>query len=151
MKKGEGIRFYAQKDGKANIFALPYQPPAESPDKEYDLWMCTGRVLEHWHTGSMTRRVEELHRAVPEAVVFMHPDDAKARNLRRGSKAKVISRRGEITLSVETSGRNKPPRGLVYVPFFDEARLINKLILDATCPLSKETDFKKCPVKVVAA
>ncbi|MDR2207521.1 MAG: nitrate reductase catalytic subunit NapA [Azoarcus sp.] len=151
VKKGEGIKFYGQKDGKANVFALPYQPPPEVPDKEYDLWMCTGRVLEHWHTGSMTRRVEELHRAVPEAVVYMHPEDAKERNLQRGSKVKVISRRGEVTLQVDTNGRNKPPRGLVYVPFFDEQKLINKLILDATCPLSKETDFKKCPVKVVRA
>jgi nitrate reductase NapA len=151
VKKGEGIKFYGQKDGKANVFALPYQPPAEMPDKEYDLWMCTGRVLEHWHTGSMTRRVEELHRAVPEALVYMHPEDAKARGLQRGSKVKVISRRGEITLQVDTNGRNKPPRGLVYVPFFDEQKLVNKLILDATCPLSKETDFKKCPVKVVPA
>lgn len=151
VKKGEGIKFYGQKDGKANIIALPYQAPPEVPDKEYDLWMCTGRVLEHWHTGSMTRRVEELHRAVPEAVVYMHPDDARARNLQRGSKVKVVSRRGEITLQVDTKGRNKPPRGLVFVPFFDEQKLVNKLILDATCPLSKETDFKKCPVKVVLA
>ncbi|MCL1861706.1 MAG: nitrate reductase catalytic subunit NapA [Proteobacteria bacterium] len=151
VKKGEGIRFYGQKDGKANIFALPYQPPAEAPDKEYDLWMCTGRVLEHWHTGSMTRRVEELHRAVPEALVYMHPEDAKARGLQQGSRVKVISRRGEITLQVDTKGRNKPPRGLVFVPFFDEQKLVNKLVLDATCPLSKETDFKKSAVKVVKA
>ncbi|MDR1854393.1 MAG: nitrate reductase catalytic subunit NapA [Azoarcus sp.] len=151
VKKGEGVSFYGQKDGKANIFALPYQPPAEAPDKEYDLWMCTGRVLEHWHTGSMTQRVPELHRAVPEAVVFMHPDDAKARKLQRGQKVKVVSRRGEIQLQVETRGRNKPPRGLVFVPFFDEQKLVNKLTLDATCPLSKETDFKKTAVKVVAA
>ncbi|MCL2076442.1 MAG: nitrate reductase catalytic subunit NapA [Betaproteobacteria bacterium] len=151
VKRGEGIRFYGHQDGKAIIFALPYQSPPEIPDKEYDLWMCTGRVLEHWHTGSMTRRVEELHRAVPEAVVFMHPDDAKARNLRQGARVKVISRRGEIMLQVDTRGRNKPPRGLVFVPFFDEQKLVNKLILDATCPLSKETDYKKCPVKVVRA
>jgi nitrate reductase NapA len=148
---GDEIKFYGHKDGKAIIFALPYQPPVEVPDKEYDLWMSTGRVLEHWHTGSMTQRVPELHRAVPEAVVFMHPDDARARKLQRGMKVKVISRRGEITLQVETKGRNKPPRGLVFVPFFDEAKLVNKLTLDATCPLSKETDFKKCAVKVVKA
>jgi nitrate reductase NapA len=148
---GDEIKFYGHKDGKAIIFALPYQPPVEAPDKEYDLWMSTGRVLEHWHTGSMTQRVPELHRAVPEAVVFMHPDDARARKLQRGMKVKVISRRGEITLQVETKGRNKPPRGLVFVPFFDEAKLVNKLTLDATCPLSKETDFKKCAVKVVKA
>ena len=151
VKKGEGLRFYGNKDGKANIFALPYQPAAESPDKEFDLWLCTGRVLEHWHTGSMTRRVPELHRAVPEAVLFMHPDDAKARGLQRGMQVKVASRRGEITLAVETKGRNKVPRGLVFVPFFDEGRLVNKLTLDATCPISKETDYKKCAVKVVRA
>ena len=151
VPKGETFRFYGQKDGKANIFALPYQPPAEAPDKEYDLWLCTGRVLEHWHTGSMTRRVPELHRAVPEAVIYMHPEDAKARKLQQGNKVKVVSRRGEIVLQVDTRGRNKPPRGLVFIPFFDESKLINKLTLDATCPLSKETDFKKCAVKVVPA
>jgi len=52
---------------------------------------------------------------------------------------------------LETRGRNKPPVGLIFIPFFDEGRLVNKLILDATCPISKETDFKKCPVKVVKA
>lgn len=151
VKKGEDVKFYGHKDGKAVVFALPYQPPAESPDKDYDLWLCTGRVLEHWHTGSMTRRVPELHRAVPEALLFMHPDDARDRGLQRGMKVKVASRRGEITVQVETKGRNKVPRGLVFVPFFDEGRLINKLTLDATCPISKETDFKKCAVKVVKA
>ena len=149
VKPGEGIKFYGNKDGKANIFALPYQVPAESPDKEFDLWLSTGRVLEHWHTGTMTRRVTELHRAVPEAVVFMHPDDARDRGIQRGMQVKVASRRGEITLAVETKGRNKVPRGLVFIPFFDEGRLVNKLTLDATCPISKETDFKKCAVKIV--
>jgi len=148
VKKGEGVRFYGNKDGKANIFALPYQPAAEAPDKDFDLWLCTGRVLEHWHTGTMTRRVGELHRAVPEAVVFMHPDDAQKRGIQRGMQVKIASRRGEITCHVETKGRNKVPKGLVFIPFFDEGRLVNKLTLDATCPISKETDFKKCAVKV---
>jgi nitrate reductase NapA len=105
-------------------------------------------VLEHWHTGSMTRRVPELHRSFPEAVVFMHPDDAKKRGLQRGMECKLQTRRGEMIARIETRGRNKPPQGLVFVPFFDEARLVNKLTLDATCPISKETDFKKCAVKV---
>ena len=151
VKKGEGIRFYGKKDGRANIFALPYEDAAEMPDKDYDMWLVTGRVLEHWHSGSMTRRVPELHRAVPDAVVFMHPDDAKARGLRRGMAAKLQSRRGELEIRVETRGRNKPPRGVIFVPWFDESRLINKLTLDATCPISKETDFKKCAVKISKA
>ncbi len=148
VKKGEEVRFYGKPDGKAVIFALPYEPPPEVPDEEYDLWLCTGRVLEHWHSGSMTRRVPELYRAVPDAVVFMHPKDAEKRGLKRGQKAKIISRRGEVICPVETRGRNKPPEGLVSVAWFDAGRLVNKLILDATCPISKETDYKKCPVKI---
>jgi nitrate reductase NapA len=96
----------------------------------------------------MTRRVPELHRAVPNAVVFMHPEDAEARGLRRGQEIVISTRRGEMRSRVETRGRNKPPRGLVFVPWFDESQLINKLTLDATCPLSKQTDFKKCACKV---
>jgi nitrate reductase NapA len=145
------IDFYGKPDGKAVIFALPYEPAAEPPDDEYDLWLVTGRVLEHWHSGSMTQRVPELYRAFPDAVVFMHPDDAKARGLRRGVTAKLASRRGEVTMKVETRGRNRPPKGLIFVPWFDARRLINKLTLDATCPISKETDFKKCAVKVSSA
>jgi len=151
VQKGEGVKFYGHADGKAVIFALPYQPAAEMPDNEYDLWLATGRVLEHWHTGSMTRRVPELYKSMPDAMVYMHPEDAKKRNLQRGDVVKVSTRRGEIQLRVETRGRNKPPVGLVFVPFFDEHRLVNKLTLDATCPLSKETDFKKCACKVVKA
>ena len=107
--------------------------------------------MEHWHTDSMTRRVPELHRAVPEAVVYMHPDDAQQRGIQHGMQVKLASRRGEVTVHVETRGRNKVPRGLVFVPFFDEGRLINRLTLDATCSISKEADFKKCAIKVVRA
>lgn len=148
VKAGETLRFYGKPDGKAVIFALPFEPAAESPDQEYDLWLSTGRVLEHWHTGTMTRRVPELHSAFPQAVVFIHPLDAQARNLRRGERVKVISRRGAVVSIIETRGRNRPPRGLVYMPFFDAAQLVNSLTLDATDPLSKETDFKKCAVKL---
>ena len=114
VEAGTGVQFYGKPDGKAVIFALPYEPPAESPDDEYDLWLSTGRVLEHWHSGSMTRRVPELHKAFPNAVVFMHPDDARKRKLRRGDEVKVVSRRGKIRTRVETRGRNKPPEGLVF-------------------------------------
>ncbi|NMQ27964.1 nitrate reductase catalytic subunit NapA [Candidatus Accumulibacter phosphatis] len=151
VKAGEGVKFYGKPDGKAVIFALPYQPAAEMPDQEYDLWLCTGRVLEHWHTGSMTRRVPELYKAMPDAWIYMNPADAKKRGLQRGDVVKTSTRRGEIELRVETRGRNKPPAGLVFIPFFDEHRLVNKLTLDATCPISKETDFKKCACKVVKA
>jgi nitrate reductase (cytochrome) len=148
VKPGEGIRFYGFPDGKARIFALPYEPPAESPDATYPYWLVTGRVLEHWHSGSMTRRVPELYRAFPNAVCFMHPDDAAKLNIRRGDEVKVESRRGLIRTRLETRGRDRMPRGVVFVPWFDESQLINKVTLDATDPISLQTDFKKCAVRI---
>ncbi|WP_318473641.1 periplasmic nitrate reductase subunit alpha [Photobacterium leiognathi] len=147
-KKGTDWDFYGKPDGKAWIISAPYEAPPEVPDNEYDMWLCTGRVLEHWHTGTMTRRVPELYKAVPDALCYLHPEDAKKRGLRRGDEVSVASRRGEIRCRVETRGRNRPPVGLAFVPFFDARILVNKLILDATDPLSKQTDFKKCPIKI---
>ena len=149
VEPGTGFQFYGNPDNKANIFAFPYEPAAEEPDSEYGYWLVTGRVLEHWHSGSMTGRVPELYKAFPNAVVFMHPDDAEALGVRRGVEVKVVSRRGEMRSRVETRGRNKPPRGVVFVPWFDASQLINKCTLDATDPISKQTDYKKCAVKIV--
>jgi nitrate reductase NapA len=149
VKAGKGVDFYGNADGKARIIAVPYEPPAESPDKDFDIWLVTGRVLEHWHSGSMTMRVPELYKAFPGARCFMHAEDARARGINEGAEVRVISRRGEIRTRVETRGRNRPPRGVVFVPWFDASQLINKATLDATDPISKQTDFKKCAVKVV--
>ena len=151
VQKGTKFQFYGHKDGKANIIFAPYEPAPEEPDKEYDMWLTTGRVLEHWHSGSMTQRVPELYRAVPDALCYMHPEDAEARKLRRADEVIIRSRRGEIKCRVETRGRNKPPPGLVFVPWFDARTLINKVTLDATDPLSKQTDYKKCAVKILKA
>lgn len=148
VEKGSGVQFYGHADKRAVIFALPYEPPAESPDEEFPFWLSTGRVLEHWHTGTMTQRVPELHAAMPYAMVYMNYEDAREQGFRRGSEIKIASRRGEIRARVETRGRVKPPRGLVYVPFFDARRLVNKLTLDATDPISLQTDYKKCAVKL---
>ena len=148
---GAGVEFYGKPDGRANIIFAPFEPAAEAPDSEFDLWLSTGRVLEHWHSGSMTRRVPELYRAYPNAKLYMHPDDAAARGLKRGQAVMVETRRGEVMTRVETRGRNKPPPGLVFMPWFDAGQLVNKLTLDATDPLSKETDYKKCACRVVAA
>jgi len=138
--------------GKAKIFFRPYAAPAESPDgKNFDLWLCTGRVLEHWHSGTMTRRVPELHAAMPSALLYMHPKDARKRGLEPQSPAWIETRRGKIRARVATEGRNRPPRGTVFLPWFDEGVFVNKLTLDATCPISKEIDFKKCAAKVYKA
>ena len=171
VEKGSGIDFYGsalkalpsgdldgvtQSDarslaGKAKIFFRPYAAAAESPDENFDLWLCTGRVLEHWHSGSMTRRVPELHRAVPSALLYMNSQDAKSRGLEGDDLALIESRRGKIQARVRIGGRDPVPMGLVFVPWFDESVFINKVTLDATCPISKETDFKKCAVKIYKA
>ncbi len=148
VKKGEGVKFYGNPDGRAVIWARPYEPPAEAPDGEYPLWLTTGRVLEHWHTGTMTRRVPELHRAVPAAQVWLNPEDAKALGVKAGDLVRVASRRGEVRARVEVGGRNSMPKGVVFVPFFDESVLINLARLDAYDPISKQPDFKKCAVRV---
>ncbi|WP_095295924.1 nitrate reductase catalytic subunit NapA [Helicobacter sp. 13S00482-2] len=136
---------------KAKIFFRPYMDPCEMPDEAYPMWLCTGRVLEHWHSGTMTMRVPELYKAMPEALCYMNPDDAQKNNFKQGEVIWVESRRGKVKARIDIRGRNRPPKGLVYVPWFDENVYINKVCLDATCPLSKQTDFKKCAVKVYKA
>ncbi|MBN8874251.1 MAG: periplasmic nitrate reductase subunit alpha [Rhodospirillales bacterium] len=149
VKPGQGIRFYGRPDGRAVILTAPYEPPAESPDAEYGFWLVTGRVLEHWHSGSMTMRVPELYRAFPGARVFMNPLDARRLGINQGAEVEVISRRGLIRSRIEIRGRNRMPPGVVFVPWFDASQLINQVTLDATDPISKQTDFKKCAVKIV--
>jgi nitrate reductase (cytochrome) len=153
VSKGSGIEFYKNHDdeGRAVIWARPYEPPPEVPDKDYPFWLCTGRVLEHWHTGTMTRRIPELHRAVPEAYVEIHPEDARALAITDGNPVRVVSRRGACVLPASINGRSVPRRGLVFVPFFDESRLINEVTLDAYCPISREPDYKKCAVRLEKA
>ena len=151
VEAGSEVQFYGNKDKRAVILAVPYEPPAESPDDEFDFWLVTGRVLEHWHSGSMTMRVPELYKAFPGAVLFMNAGDARDRGINQGSEVRVVSRRGEVRMRVETRGRNRMPAGVVFVPWFDASKLINKVTLDATDPISKQTDFKKCAVKIVLA
>lgn len=146
--KYQNIDFYKSNDHKPTVFFRPFEDAAEIPDQEYPYWLNTGRVLEHWHSGTMTRRVPELHRAVPEALCEIHPEDAAAMGIKTDDWVKVISRRGEVKVKVTTSGRGTPNKGSVYVPFFAEEVLINLVTLDAYCPISKQPDYKKCAVRI---
>ena len=96
----------------------------------------------------MTRRVPQLNRAMPTAYVEVHPEDAEAMNLRQGEVVVVESRRGATELPVWINGRGAPPPGSIFVPFFDETKLINLVTLDATDPFSKQPDYKKCAVRI---
>jgi len=96
----------------------------------------------------MTRRVKQLHQAMPRAYVEMNPADASELGVKGGDMVRVKSARGEVQLPVQAGGRGRPPRGSVFVPFFDEGRLINKVTLDSMCNISKEPDYKKCAVRI---
>jgi nitrate reductase NapA len=150
VEKGRGFQFYGNKkqDDRATIWFRPYEPAAEVPDNDYPFWLCTGRVLEHWHSGTMTRRVESLHKAYPHATANLHPSDAKKLGIATGDKIRISSRRGDVVLYAEAGGRVTPQVGMVYVPWFDEDVMINNVTLDAFCPISKQNDFKKCAVKI---
>ena len=151
VEKGKGIQFYhsVTKDDRALIWFCPYEAPPEVPDEEYPFLLCTGRVLEHWHSGTMTMRVPQLRQAMPSAYVELHPSDAAALGLSNGDLAKVVSRRGEMVLPTWINGRSRPQEGEVFVPFFDETKLINQVTLEAYCPVSKEPDYKKCAVSII--
>ncbi|MCK8818223.1 molybdopterin-dependent oxidoreductase [Natroniella sulfidigena] len=144
----EGIEFYGNEHGKANIVAEGYTGPAELPDEEYPYFLTTGRVIEHWHTGSMTMRAEELREEMPEAYVELHPEDADKLNVTDDDLVKLTSRRGEIELKVRVGGRGEPQPGLLFVPFFDREKLINLLVIDEYDPVSKEPEFKIGAVKI---
>jgi nitrate reductase NapA len=96
----------------------------------------------------MTRRVPSLFKAYPHATAAMHPDDAKDLNFLDGDLISISSRRGSVKTRVELHGRVTPQRGMVFVPWFDEDVMINEVTLDAFCPISKQTDYKKCAVKL---
>jgi nitrate reductase NapA len=144
----EGFDFYGKPEGRAIIWQRPYEHAPEEPDAEYPFWLNTGRVVEHWHTGSMTRRIPVLHQAVPNAYVEIHSADAEAMQVENGDNVRLTSRRGTIVLEAMVDGRGNPPKGMVFVPFFDEGKLINELTLDAYCPISAQPDYKKCAIKV---
>jgi nitrate reductase NapA len=150
VTKKKGVHFYKAKGygEKAAIWFRPWHPAAEVPDAEYPFWLCTGRVLEHWHTGSMTRRVKQLHQAAPRAYVEINRADAIELGVKTGDPVRVKSRRGELVLPAQIDGRGRPPRGSVFVPFFDEGLLINRVTLDAMDNISKEPDYKKCAVTI---
>ena len=147
----ERMDFYGHPDHKAAILLRPYEAPPEVPDQEYPFWLNTGRVLEHWHSGSMTRRIPVLHRAVPQSYAEINPYDAKALNIKTGDKIRLTSRRGSLVLTAQVDIRARPLPGHVFVPFFDESILINELTLDAYCPISAQPDYKKCAVRVEKA
>ena len=135
--------------GKGKLVACEWKPAFEVEDDEYPLILNTGRMLEHWHTGVMTRRSKALHGIQPEALVEMHPDDLEDLEVKSGDFVRVSSRRGEIRL--KAIGTEHTPRGSVFIPFHFEEAAANLLTVDALDPYGKIPEFKYCGVKVEPA
>src|SRR5690242_5292484 len=135
-------------DGLAHLVPAQWLPPKELPDAEYPLVLNTGRLLEHWHTGSMTRRSFALDAIAPIAEVYMHPKDAADRGLAHGAMARARSRRGSIELQVRVSHREQ--LGNCFIPFHFREAAANLLTIDEIDPYGKIPEFKFCAVQVEA-
>jgi nitrate reductase NapA len=140
--------FYGHSDHRAWIWLRPYDAPPESPDAEYPLWLSTGPVLEHWGSGSMTQRIPTLHRAAPRAYLEMNRADADRLGIRNGDMVRVYSRRGSMVIEARIDYRSQLPRGQIFVPSFDEAHPVQRLMLDSFCPLSGQPDTTTCAARV---
>ncbi len=132
--------------GKGKFSVIDYIPPAEIADEEYPLYLTTGRVLYHYHSGSMTRRVDGLNDRSPEGFVEISIADAEKYNFKDGDRVKVASRRGEIELLLSVS--DKAVDGTVFIPFHFAEAAVNRLTNAALDPTSKIPEFKVCAVKI---
>ena len=134
--------------GRGRFFALEYVPVAEPTDEEYPFILTTGRVLEHWHGGSMTRH-SELDTLYPEALVELHEVDAERTGLKTGDVARVSSRRGTVVLRVHVSPKSRP--GVLFIPMHFAEAAANLLTNDVLDPTAKIPEFKACAVSISRA
>jgi formate dehydrogenase major subunit len=137
---------FPTKDGKARFVPADLIPANERPDAEYPFVLITGRQLEHWHTGSMTRRASVLDALEPQAVCSVHPLDLDAIGARPGDVITVASRRGEIALVARAD--DGTPRQTVFIPFAFYEAAANQLTNPALDPFGKIAEVKYCAVKV---
>ena len=141
---------YLHKDkfsrGLGLMSAIDYTPPAEEVDPEYPLILTTGRLLEHFHTGSMSRNSKILHNIVSEGFVEIHKNDASNYNIADGELISVSSRRGSIRIKAKIS--NKPKPNVVFLPFHFAEAAANKLTIDALDPTCKIPEYKVCSCKI---
>jgi predicted molibdopterin-dependent oxidoreductase YjgC len=126
--------------GLGRFHPVDFIPPAELPDKEYPFILSTGRILYHYHTGTMSRRVDALNAYVNEGYAEIHPEDAKRLGLKDGGQVRVRTRRGEITTRVRATARVAP--GSIFVPFHFVEAAANRLTNDALDPIAKIPEYK---------
>jgi formate dehydrogenase major subunit len=147
---GEPVVFvedFPREGGRGRFVPADIIPADERPDAEYPLVLITGRQLEHWHTGSMTRRATMLDAIEPDPVALIHPLDLQAMGTQPGDIVTIESRRGSVSLYARAD--DSSPRGAVFVPFCFYEAAANKLTNAALDPFAKIPEFKYCAVRVV--
>ena len=132
--------------GRGVFHAVEYRPPAEEPDDDYPYTLTTGRLLFHWHTGTMTRRSETLTDQVNEAYMEINPVDAEALGIMEEDLVRVSSRRGSIELKADVTPRIRP--GTVFIPFHYAEAAANRLTNNALDPDAKIPEYKVCAVAI---
>ena len=132
--------------GRAKIVPVDLVPPDELPDSEYPLVLTTGRLLEHWHTGSMTRRASKLDALEPEAIVSLNPRDMERAGIVAGDYVTVTTRRGVLTLKVRSD--RDVSSGMVFIPFAFAEAPANTLTNPQVDPIGKIPEFKFCACRV---
>ena len=140
------IENFPTPSGRAKFVPADLISAAESPDENYPMVLITGRQLEHWHTGSMTRRASALDYLEPEPVASVHPLDLEALGIAAGTTLTIESRRGKISLYARAD--DGVPRGVVFVPFCYYEAAANMLTNPVLDPVGKIPEFKYCAVKV---
>ena len=132
--------------GKGQFIPLEYKPSAELPDDDYPLVLTTGRSLYHFHTGTMTRKVEGLNMLRGEELVEINPEDALALGIADGEMVRVVSRRGEVVTKAKVT--NFSPVGTVFMTFHFAESPTNLLTNPALDPVSKIPEYKLCAVRI---
>jgi formate dehydrogenase major subunit len=136
-------------DGRVRLVPASLIPANEQPDAEYPMVLITGRQLEHWHTGSMTRRATVLDALEPAATASMHGSELRRLGLQAGQPVRIASRRGEVLLQLRQD--DGTPLGTVYIPFAYQEAAANLLTNAALDPFGKIPEFKYCAVRIEAA
>ena len=148
-KPGNEIVFgdgFPTPSGRGKLVPVQLVPPAEEPDEAYPMVLTTGRQLEHWHTGAMTRRASVLDDLEPEAVASLAPGDLRRMGLKPGAKIRVATRRGAIELKARADGAIPP--GMIFIPFCYAEAAANILTNPQLDPVGKIPEFKFCAARV---
>jgi formate dehydrogenase alpha subunit len=132
--------------GKGHFECIDYRPPAELPDSEYPFYLTTGRMYQHWHTGSMSMRIVTLAREMPEGIIEINPADTKGLGVENSEIVRVVSRRGAVKVKVHIT--DDVPKKTLFMPFHFKKSPANILTNTALDPRAKIPEFKVCAVRI---